>query len=162
MSKDVGYVNPYGNPSNLTGDFRNRATRMLCEHHEFYVSPCMCAWSDLLGFGEIFYLSAWTPDEPSWTKLLERLTEAYKIHNQHVLGLSDFMLMLNDGIVWTECVGHPQTPDASVAALHEIALWLRGSIWSTRWLTKAKARRGSPECALSLQQDTGQTTPSKK
>jgi len=47
------------------------------------ISKCVCAWSDLLGFGTPFKESAWQPSKHQWSAIANRLQKAYAIHCGH-------------------------------------------------------------------------------
>lgn len=88
------------------------------------VSQCLCAWSDLLGFGNTFAENNWTLSPEQWNVISERLTAAYHVHCNNHNVIDEYMLVLNDGVVRARTLDHGNHP------LPFASLWLRNILLS--------------------------------
>jgi hypothetical protein len=83
------------------------------------VHPCICSWSDLLGFGRMFSQHAWKLTPQQWSDVAKRLTKAYEIQCSHLVPLQEYVLVLNDGVVRTKLL-----PDSNYSVFY-LSIWLR-------------------------------------
>jgi len=63
------------------------------------IQNCICSWSDLLGFGQVFKEANWDPTKSEWKKLLKRLIFTTDRIIRMGRSPSNYTLVLNDGIV---------------------------------------------------------------
>ena len=126
------------NPSMDFSHFWNPLGAKMERKIDIRVSDVVCVWSDLLGFGRPLKESGWQPDLESWTRIAERLSNAYQIHCRHTPSPGEFMLTLNDGVVRTRIVS-----DASNECL-SLSLWLRAAIWAHLDVNRMERKCGFP------------------
>jgi len=124
--------------TNLAHEWWNPLDKKLSTIKETDIQPCLCAWSDLLGFGNPLIESNWEPDIAAWRKIINRVTSAYHIHARHHSGFGEFQLMLNDGIV------RIKQPNMYDKTIFDIAVWLREVVWSHIELAKLEIENNLP------------------
>ena len=111
---------------------------MVEQEISLHVGNVVCAWSDLLGFGQPLVESEWKPDVALWKRIAQRLTSAYQIHCRHTPAPGEFMLTLNDGIVRTRVITNASNECLS------LSLWLRATIWAHLDVNRVERTNGLP------------------
>lgn len=110
-----------------------------------------CMWSDLLGFGNIFFENNWMLDENSKRKIYGRLQKVHSI----VLYNSNFQyernLILNDGIAKVFNIGKEKRKNK----LFSVSLFLRSCIQNHIQINQTEKEVGFPGCRTVLSYGEG-------
>lgn len=102
------------------------------------VRPCICSWSDLLGFGSMFSDHSWRLSPQQWSTVATRLTTAYEIHCSHLAMFQEYVLVLNDGVVRTKLLANDEHP------VFFLSLWLREIVRSHIAVNESEKALGYP------------------
>lgn len=116
-------------------------TLMLFERRPTELTPVVCSWSDLLGFGDQFRETGWNPTTEQWEAISHRLSQMYRMHCLNQVHLDNFLLILNDGVVSTSTF--PQSEDPNTG-LNKLSKWLRGVVQSHIWINYEEKSAGYP------------------
>lgn len=77
----------------------NNLNRKIDALRDIKVSKLFCFWSDLLGFGNIFFENSWELNIEDQTKIFNRLKDAHSLFLRNTSVLNEKSLILNDGLV---------------------------------------------------------------
>lgn len=87
------------------------------------LNESICSWSDLLGFGSIFFKSNWNPTIEEWEKISKRILNAHMQCFSNLDPSFEFVMILNDGII--RCCNSDRFNH-----LDCLSMWLRSCIWT--------------------------------
>lgn len=113
--------------------------RKIEEPRELVTKNVICFWSDLLGFGNIFFNKNWLLNQEDQLKVFNRLKNAHSEFLKMTSPTGEKSLVLNDGLVKVGLVDELKHPDL-------IGLFLRGCILTHLSINKMEFESGLPGC----------------
>lgn len=123
----------------------SRLYQKLSRPDSWRVTDSICCWTDLLGFGRPLAETGWSPSEELWGRLFDRVAEAHACCYQHLEGMTEFVLTLNDGIIRTCDV-------EQISHLDELSMWLRACIWTHNLINERERHEQLPGARTVLAQ----------
>lgn len=106
---------------------------------ELISKDVICFWSDLLGFGNIFFEKNWLLDEKTQLEIFNRLKIAHSEFLKQTGPSGEKSLVLNDGLVKVGLIDELNHPDL-------VGLFLRGCIWTHMNINRKELEKSLPGC----------------
>jgi hypothetical protein len=111
--------------------------RKLAKPPNREISQSLCCWSDLLGFGDVFYRTNWNPSATEWDGVFDRIAEAHACCYNGLESATEFVLTLNDGIV--RCCDAER-----ITHLDLLSFWFRACVWTHNWINEREKYMSLP------------------
>lgn len=106
---------------------------------ELIAKNVICFWSDLLGFGNIFFDKNWLLNQNEQLEVFNRLKNAHSEFLRMTTPAGEKSLVLNDGLVKVGIVDELKHPDL-------IGIFLRGCILTHLSINKKESENSLPGC----------------
>ncbi|MCK4999261.1 MAG: hypothetical protein KAS23_06995 [Anaerohalosphaera sp.] len=115
----------------------SRLVQKLANPPEPSLHQSLCAWTDLLGFGNSFVKSQWCPKKDEWASIAKRIANAHTQCFNNLDPFNEFALILNDGLV--------RCHDADeIVHFDHLSFWLRSCVWTHNAINEIEKEGGHP------------------
>jgi hypothetical protein len=132
---------------NIDKDFGSNLTVKIGNPPVLKSRDFFCVWSDLLGFGNVFFENNWNLSDKQNRSVYERLQKAHSIVLYNSGISNERNLILNDGIAK---VYQPQTKERDPNNILSLSLFLRSAIQLHIEINEIEAKNGYPGCRTVL------------
>ncbi len=119
--------------------YSNNLIKKIEARREINTKDVICFWSDLLGFGNIFFERNWNLNSENQISIFNRLKTAHSEFLRLTIPHGEKSLILNDGLVKVGIVDQLNHPDL-------IGLFLRGCIWTHMKINEKELESNLPGC----------------
>lgn len=119
--------------------YQNNLIKKIEKKREIRIKDVICFWSDLLGFGNVFFEQNWDLKTEHQISIFNRLKAAHSEFLRLTSPHGEKSLILNDGLVKIGLVDDLNHPDF-------IGLFLRGCIWTHMKINEIELKNNLPGC----------------
>jgi hypothetical protein len=119
--------------------YSNNLNKKIEQSRSMKVNDVICFWSDLLGFGNVFFEKNWKLNEKEQKKIYNRLKVAHSEFLRNTSPNGEKSLVLNDGLVKVGLIDELIEPDI-------IGLFLRGCIFTHLSINEKELESNFPGC----------------
>lgn len=117
--------------------YLNNLSKKINTKRDIKITELFCFWSDLLGFGDIFFENSWSLEKEDKIKIYNRLRDAHSLFLRNTNAISEKSLILNDGLVKVSEIDENFHPIL-------LGIFLRGCIFTHCSIRNKEKENGYP------------------